>query len=411
MTTADGTPEPIDPLTLVEPAEPPGPAVNATPAGAGDGVIRCPKCGASDVTFNAAKGVLMCEFCRNEWAEQRLDDAMGLSAGIGELRGITLSSAAVDITDTEALVTLKCTGCGSEVVINTDTNLQARCHWCKHVLSLNNRIPNGAVPDGILPFSVPKEQAMASIAAFVQKRKAFAHPDFAATFKAENVMGVYMPYMTVDGNVSARLEGIGEIHRGTVQVSKERREYKADRYAVTRQLDMHIDDLIVETSSDKANIHSTTSTTNIINAVLPYDVKEIVRFNSHFLGEEYTSERRDMDVDAADDYAAGHFLTMARGAVNGSIAQYDRGVRWEAEQVSIKGTRWTSVLLPVWLYGFTEQTKKGPVTHYIAVNGRSGYTMGSVPINMRKARAWAWGVAIVVSLATWPIGIAILVMS
>ncbi len=108
---------------------------------------------------------------------------MGLSEGIGDLVGTVVSSAAVDIDDDTALVTIKCTGCGAEVVIDTDHNLSARCHWCKHTLSLNNQVPNGAVPDGILPFSVTKEQAMRSIQAFVDERKTFAHPAFAESFR------------------------------------------------------------------------------------------------------------------------------------------------------------------------------------------------------------------------------------
>ncbi len=397
-----------DELPVVAP--PPAVTEMATPGSAGQGVTRCVRCGASDVVFVAARGTLMCEFCRHEWTEASLDEQMGLSDGIGDLVGTHMSTAAADITDTEAMVTLKCTGCGAEVVINTDENLAARCHWCKHTLSLNDRIPNGAVPDGILPFHISKEQAMASIQSFVDDRKAFAHPDFAASFKAENVMGVYIPYMTVDGNITARLDGVGEVHKGRIKVGDNRYQNLADQYSVMRSLDLHIDDLIVETSSDKVNIHSDTSTNNIINAVLPFDVKNIVRFNAGFLGSQFTSERRDMNIDEANHYANNHFMTIARGAVSDSISGYTRGVRWDAEQINIKGTRWLSVLLPVWLYGFVEQTKNGPVTHYIAVNARSGATMGSVPINKSKARMASLVTGAVVSAITWPIALIVLVV-
>ncbi|WNM25317.1 TFIIB-type zinc ribbon-containing protein [Demequina capsici] len=383
----------------------------STPAGSGDGVNRCPKCGASDVIELPEKQQFMCEFCRHTWGFTRLDEAMGLSQGIADLQGTTYSSAASDIASDEALVTLKCDGCGSEVVIDTDRSLQARCHWCKHVLSLNNRIPNGAVPDGILPFSVTREQAMGHISAFVQERRSFALPEFASTFRPENVMGVYLPYMTVDGNVSARLDGVGEILRRRIVREKQATRYQFDRYGVTRFLDIEIDDLIVESNFEKADITSATSTNNVINAILPFDVKNIVRFDAHFLGDNYTSQRRDMDIAEAETIAAGHFLTVARGDAAPTVRQYDRGVRWEAEQVRIDGARWTAVLLPVWLYGFVENRKGRMVTHYIAVNGRTGATMGSVPINTRKAAMLAWGVAIGVSLITWPLAFAMLAAS
>lgn len=381
-----------------------------TPEGRADGLVRCQRCGATDVQFSASKGTLRCSFCRFTWTEQSLDAIMGLSEGIEDLVGTTVSSAAQDIESGDSLITIKCTGCGAEVIIDTDHNLSARCHWCKHTLSINNRVPNGAVPDGILPFSITKEDAMRRIQAFVDERKTFAHPAFSATFKAENVMGFYMPYMTVDGNVIARLDGTGEIHRGSRKVGENRTEYYGDRYSVMREMRLVVDDLIVETSSDKVDIHSTTSTNNIINAVLPFDVKNIVRFNANFLGSEYTSERRDMDVEAAEAYAANHFMTLARAGAEPTIGQYTRGLKWESEQVSITGSRWVSLLLPVWLYGFVETRGGRQITHYIAVNGRTGATMGSVPINRGKAHLVAWGTAAVVSAITWPIGIVVLVL-
>ncbi|NTV38649.1 MAG: TFIIB-type zinc ribbon-containing protein [Demequinaceae bacterium] len=384
-----------------------GPKIVATPDGGEDGVNRCVKCGASDVVYNAATAMFMCGFCRHQWRVEGIDAAMGLSHGIDQLAGTTMSTAAVDIEDDAALVTLHCDGCGSDVVIDTDHNLRARCHWCKHELSLNNRVPNGAVPDGILPFSVTKEEAMASIKAFVEERKSFAKAEFSTAFKPENVMGVYLPHMTVDGNIAARLDGVGEILEERIKVGDNQTRYRIRRFSLMRTFKVAIDDVVVSSSFDKANIRSEISTNNIINAILPFDVKNIVRFNSNFLGDVYTSERRDMDIAEAESYAGDHFLTIARASAASTVTGYDRGVRWESEQVQIVGSRWTSVLLPVWLYGFVDKTKDGPVTHYIAVNGRSRATMGSVPINTGKAALVSWSVAIGISIITWPIAIAV----
>ncbi|NYI41951.1 hypothetical protein [Demequina lutea] len=385
--------------------DPNAPQIIATPDGGGDGVNRCARCGASDVVYDAATAMFMCGFCRYEWQAVAIDAAMGLSDGIDKLHGTVMSTAAVDIEDQGALVTLHCDGCGSDVVIDTDHNLRARCHWCKHELSLNNRVPNGAVPDGILPFSVTKEQAMANIAAFVAERKSFAKAEFSTTFRPENVMGVYLPYMTVDGNITARLDGVGEVLEKRIQVGENQTRYRIRRFSLLRTFKIAIDDDVVASSFDKANIRSEVSTNNIIDAILPFDVKNIVRFNSNFLGDVYTSERRDMDIDQAKSYAGDHFLTIARASAYQTVTGYDRGVRWESEQVQIVGSRWTSVLLPFWLYGFVEQKNDGEVTHYMAVNGRSGATMGSVPINTGKAALVSWSVAIAVSAITWPIAI------
>jgi len=377
----------------------------ATPEEGTNGVNKCPQCGGSDVAFVAARAVLVCRFCRYEWQPESLDAALGLSDNIGQLSGTVTSTNAADIEDDAALVTVKCSGCGAEVIIDTDHNLKARCHWCKSVLSLNNRIPNGAVPDGILPFRISKAEAMASIKAFADERKRFALPAFAESFKPENVMGVYLPYMTVDGNIKTRFDGMGEIMISSRRVNDNKTEYTVNVYTLGLDMQLEVDDLVVETASSKANINSEVSTNNIINALLPYDVKKMVRFNANYLGEEFTSERRDLDIDEVEHFAAQHFLTIARNAGAPSVRKFRRGVRWDSEALHIHGSRWTSVLLPVWLYGFVETRRGREITHYIAVNGRTGYTMGSVPINWVKARGLAWGAAIGISVVTWPIAI------
>ena len=66
------------------------------------------------------------------------------------------------------------------------------------------------------------------------------------------------------------------------------------------------------------------------------------------------------------------------------MRRYDRGVRWEQERLDVHGTRWVSMYLPVWLYSYHQPGRNGGMLHYIAVNGRTGETMGSVPVQQWK---------------------------
>jgi hypothetical protein len=78
-------------------------------------------------------------------------------------------------------------------------------------------------------------------------------------------------------------------------------------------------------------------------------------------------------------------LSIARSQVVGSLSDYDRGVRWDQEKLSVHGTRWVSMYLPVWLYSYFEPNGKGGgMLHYIAVNARTGETMGSIPVQKWK---------------------------
>src|SRR5699024_11942771 len=55
--------------------------------------------------------------------------------------------------------------------------ISSRCHWCRHVLTINEQVPNGVVPDAVLPFSLTHEQAVKAIEEFAGKRKFFARSE------------------------------------------------------------------------------------------------------------------------------------------------------------------------------------------------------------------------------------------
>ncbi|WP_062378385.1 hypothetical protein [Demequina pelophila] len=385
--------------------------------GKGVGLDKCPKCGATEVEHLVGGADLRCSFCRHTWTPEAIDARFGLSEGIESLRGFVVSTGSSTITDTESLVTLSCSGCGAEVVIDTDDNLASRCHWCRSTLSIEAQIPNGAVPDGILPFTVPKEDAVKRIADFVHARRMFADSTFKKEFTTDNVLPVYLPYLVVDGNIHAQVLGEGEITDRTYLVPVRRghgkdarttyeRRYDFTRYAVVRDFDLHVDDLMIESSEDFAGaVAASSSTTNIVNSLLPYDVKNMVAFDTGYM-RGCTSEKRDLDVKEVAGAAGDMFLSIARAKADGMTAQYDRGVRWDAEKLLVKGSRWVSVLLPVWLYSYRHVEGGRPMVHYVAVNGRNGQTMGSVPVNKGKIVGAAFAVGVPVTAITMPLGLA-----
>ena len=48
------------------------------------------------------------------------------------------------------------------------------------------------------------------------------------------------------------------------------------------------------------------------------------------------------------------------------------------------GTRRVAMCLPVWLYSYHHPGENDSMLHYIAVNGRTGEIMGSIPIQHWK---------------------------
>ncbi len=377
------------PLPRPEPGAVPTPVPAADPTidtrneRLADGVNRCPKCGASEIQLRPSVGLLVCLFCRHEWAEARLDETVA-NGDLTTLSGTTIGSGAADIdTGAGSLITMKCGGCGAEVVVNTAEQMGARCHWCRHVLTVNEQVPNGAVPDAVLPFSMSHADAVSKIREFAGKRRLFADRGFVRDFKPENIVGVYLPYMVIDGNASADVAGFGQIEtRQYTRGSGDNKVtvYDADVYEVQRHVDFTVDDLTIEASSERAHMNSAVNTNNVINTILPFDTENAVKWNASYL-TGFTSEKRDQDVSQMVPQLEDQFLSIARSQIAASITPFDRGVRWERERIEVHGTRWVSMYLPVWLYSYYHERNGKALVHYIAVNGRTGEVMGSVPVS------------------------------
>ena len=123
--------------------------------------VRCPNCGVSDITYNIEKKKLVCNYCHTEFESESVE---GLEIESKDLTQDRRSSGTSDISEnTSNTITLKCDGCGAEVVINTEESANARCHWCRSILSLNSKVENGITPDVILPFTLTKEDAQKKI--------------------------------------------------------------------------------------------------------------------------------------------------------------------------------------------------------------------------------------------------------
>lgn len=365
----------------------------------GDGLDKCPRCGSTEIELRPETSMLICHFCRHEWAEAAIEQKYGLDSAISDLRGVVYGSGASDIPEsTVDVLTLKCQACGAEVVVNTNEAMQSRCHWCRNTLSVNQQLPNGAVPDGLLPFKITREDAVARIDEFVKKRKFFAHPSFVRDFAPTEVLGVYMPYLLVDGNVNLQLSGVGEIQTRSYTVKRGDKDvtlYDADVYQVARSFDLTADDLVLESSAQRADIDTSRNTNNIINAIQPFDVKEAVSYNANYM-RGFTSERRDLGIDALLPAANDRLFSVGRARATETIGEYDRKVKWEREHLEVKGTRWVAVYLPVWLYSYYQDKGNGTgLVHYVAVNGRTGSTMGSVPVRQGRLIAIAGAIGVV----------------
>jgi hypothetical protein len=192
--------------------------------------------------------------------------------------------------------------------------MTARCHWCRHVFGVNEQVANGAVPDAVLPFHIKKDDAVARIRQFVDKRRLFALKEFKEQFTPENVVGVYLPYMIVDGKASADVAGHGEIE--TRELHPRQRQRREDLLR-RRRLPGGTARGLHRRRPAAGVLHRARqpghrrNTNNIINTILPFDTKNAVKWNASYLSG-YTSEKRDLDVAHLRPRLEDQLLSIAR---------------------------------------------------------------------------------------------------
>lgn len=357
--------------------------IDSNPTGE-DGQVKCPMCGSTEITPSKTTGKLVCNYCRTTFEPVK---AEGFKTDLSNLKGTVMGSGAQNIDNSAStIVTLKCESCGAEVVIDTNETTNARCHWCRNRLLIEKAVPNGAVPDVVLPFAIQKNDAKTEIEKFVKKRKFFAHPTFTKEFTTENIMAVYFPYMLVDANIHSTFQGLGEVQtrmytRGSGDNAKT--YYDANCFNVKRDYDLTVEGLSIESSKDRLNNASSEKTNNVINAIMPFDTENAVKWNANYL-KGCTSEKRDANIEDLQSLVKTQVEDVSRFACNETLKEYDRGVKWESQNTNIKGSQWKAAYLPVWLYSYQQVKGNKKLLHYVAVNARTKETMGSVPINMTK---------------------------
>ncbi len=109
-----------------------------------------------------------------------------------------------------------------------------------------------------------------------------------------------------------------------------------------------------------------------------------MRFNANYL-RGFTSEKRSVNRDQIAQLVRAQVRDIARWQAKNHADFYDRGIRWDEQNVGVKGEMWKTVYLPVWLYSYLQTKSNGQsFLHYVAVNAVTGETMGSVPIHTPK---------------------------
>ncbi len=284
--------------------------------------------------------------------------------------------------NTDEFFMYKCDYCGTEVIVDGFNTTEVKCYLCGRSLTKIERIFSKDILDTLLPFKVSQQEAEIIIKDFIKKNKYNLNPKLKKKLLSQSVMGVYFPCLVLDVNAQVLFSGEGEhqTDASTWEIQGNREQYNsyaeylrnttrlplynADVYYVERSFNLNIKKLVIDVNVNDNN--------NIIDELMPFDLDNVIKYDEKYLN--------DFHEDKLKEILYRKVKSTARSSCNDTLDMYDRGVRWDYENVQITSLRGRIIYLPVWLCSYLEVKGNKKTCRYLAINGRTKRLTTNLPM-------------------------------
>ena len=334
-------------------------------------IFKCPCCGGY-LEFDPSLQKFKCLYCGQVLSEEDLrDQSEQREAAADAAQEVQKQSGG----QTESLRSYHCSMCGAEVVTDA-TTAATRCYYCHSPIVLHDRLDNEFRPDGVIPFQLSKEAALAEFRRYVSKKR-FVDRAFFSDDQLEMFSGVYYPYWYCDVEGSGTFNGEGT--RTSVRTTPRYIETTTHFFQVEREGNLFIRN-IARKALEKVD-------GKLADGIHPFRVEDVKPYASGYLSG-FLAEMRDVPENAAKT----DMLFEAHGYASELLKSdhaYDAlkgGNTFEPEKVRMR-----YLLMPAWV--LTWKGGKDGVPYYFMMNGQTGQVCGKLPIRKSKLLTWAAGVA------------------
>ncbi len=326
--------------------------------------VICRTC-SGKLVYNPASQMLECVSCGGKYRPEDVEDANA------ELHS--------KYYDTNVYI---CPQCGAEV-ITSDTEVSTFCVYCGNPAVVFDRIAKEYRPDGIVPFTVTREEAVKNINAKLRKNP-IVPKEVKAKCTPGNLRGIYVPYWVVNAEFQE-----ADYLQGSVKKGKHSYTYYYTRAGRVLFRNLPID------GSDILN-------DDVSSRLEPFFFSEAREFDEDYLNGFYsnTSDISFFDLRAS---AANRCHKLYEPEVIKSVEK-DKADRVKLldyiYHVDIKDDP-VYMMMPVWFLTFRHDGKP----HTILVNGQTGKVVGTMP--WQQKRIWTVAIAIfllcmaVIGVALW----------
>lgn len=279
-----------------------------------------------------------------------------------------LSAFSGETWDNESTV-YRCENCGAVVVLPPNQTA-TKCPYCETSHVVKSSELAGLKPNALYPFMITIQGAIERAKKWA-KSKLFAPRKFKNNLKEENVRGIYQPSFTFDSQTySFYTARIGKRHTRVVGSGKNRR---TETYIVWRTVSGDYSEFFNDVLINADTGFSQT----ILNKISPFQESTIKEYSSEYL-TGFVAKRSDREIGNCWEDAKGVIDVMLKRHI---LSQYDHDV---VDYFNISTTHenvtYKYVLLPIYLLNFRFRKK----LYTIHVNGNSGVVHGKTPVSIPK---------------------------
>ena len=346
---------------------------------------KCPNCNA-DLKFMPDTQKFGCEYCGSEFTQEEMQQ---INADNPET---VLTEAEIhEQQEFEEHTNLyHCASCGADIMAD-DEQTALFCYYCHNPIILAGKLTGKYKPDKVIGFKYTRENALNCFKKWARS-KWFIPDDFKSQEQIEKMTGLYVPFWVADCNMKADVSGIGK--RKRTWTSGEYRYTETKEFSVERQADISAEGIPADGASKIED--------KLMEAIEPYEYGDLKDFSmSYFSG--FYADKFDVDKSEVFPRIRERATEAGRKIVNNTIHGYSSFVV-TSENYNIMSTKWQYAMLPVWFMTYKYEDKM----YEFAINGQTGKTAGTPPLDKTKLKLFSMAVGLAVAVLGFLFGGALL---
>ena len=314
------------------------------------GSSKCPTCAANLFYQPELKG-LMCRNCGNIYDPQTMN-VLGSFGAAGEHDYVGDVSMSEDDRRRHEIV---CDSCGAAMIADENT-MSTMCPFCGSPALITRRMTREFKPEFIIPFKVDRKQAEKNMNEWLATRK-YTPWGFKSKSRLTKMTALYVPFWLLDCNVNTEVTGTVKKIVGSGTAT----------FEVISRMTYYVKGVPFDASLKIAN--------KLMEAIEPFDYREMVRFESKYLqgfyADKYDQNPGDLAekmINRMDSFSLSAVDTVARKYGNYETRP-EKNFSWMSE------VKTKYCLLPVWFMTVEFDGRQ----YQFAVNGQTGEASGQVP--------------------------------